>query len=92
VVAFKPEKGDSCYMTDLHQEMYASLAHGPSLLETNARVLNYLAKSLNAIHSEPTRHQLFRWLRNEYTMASAETLYGKENPVSDDPSLIQSIW
>jgi hypothetical protein len=79
-------------MTDLHQEMYASLAQGPNLLETNARVLNYLAKSLNVIHTKSKRHYLFRWLRDEYTVGSAETLYGLPNPVSEDPSLIQSIW
>ncbi|KAF8855360.1 cytochrome P450 [Acephala macrosclerotiorum] len=92
IVAAKPEKGDGCYITDLHQEMYASLAQGPNLLETNARVLNYLAKSLNAIQTKPKRHQLFRWLRDEYTVGSAETLYGLPNPISEDPSLIQSVW
>ncbi|KAH8655085.1 cytochrome P450 [Tricladium varicosporioides] len=92
IVAFHPPKGEGSYMTDLHQEMHSSLAQGPSLLETNARLLNYLAKSLNGIQTTPTRHQLFRWLRDEYTIGSAEALYGIPNPVSEDPSLIQSIW
>ncbi|KUJ08300.1 cytochrome P450 [Mollisia scopiformis] len=92
IVAFRPEKGEGAYMIDLHNEMHSSLAQGPSLLETNARVLNYLAKSLNAVHAGSKRHQLFRWLRDEYTIASAGTLYGLSNPVSDNPSLIQSIW
>lgn len=79
-------------MTELHQEMHLALAPGPNLLETNARLLNYLAKSLNSFQKTPARHQLFRWLRDEYTIGSAEALYGIPNPVSEDPSLIQSIW
>lgn len=79
-------------MTDLHQEMHSSLAQGPNLLETNARVLNCLAKSLNVIGITAHKQPLFRWLRDEYTVASAETLYGAQNPVSEDPSLIRSIW
>ncbi|CZR63469.1 related to cytochrome P450 oxidoreductase [Phialocephala subalpina] len=92
IVAHKPQKGEGSYSIDLHQEMYASLAQGPNLLETNARVLNYLAKSLNVVQTGPKRHQLFRWLRDEYTIGSAETLYGLPNPISEDLSLIQSVW
>jgi len=92
IVAYDPPKGEGSYMTDLHQEMHSSLAQGPNLIKTNARLLNCLARSLNSIHTKPTRHQLFRWLRDEYTIGSAETLYGVPNPVSEDPSLIHSIW
>jgi hypothetical protein len=92
IVAFQPPSGEGSYNTDLHQEMYAALARGPNLLETNARVLNYLAKSLNLIGTNPERLQLFQWLRDEYTIGSAETLYGSRNPVSENRNLIQSIW
>jgi hypothetical protein len=92
IVAFQPTTGGGSYTNDLHQEMYASLARGPNLLETNARVLNYLAKSLNSFGTNPESRRLFRWLRDEYTVGSAETLYGLPNPVSEDRNLIQSIW
>ncbi|TVY21382.1 7-alpha-hydroxycholest-4-en-3-one 12-alpha-hydroxylase [Lachnellula arida] len=92
IVNFQPPKGEGSYMSDLHQEMYGSLAQGPNLLETNARVLNYLARSLNAIQTTPEEYRLFRWLRDEYTLASAATLYGLPNPLSEDPSLIESVW
>lgn len=92
VVAFKAEKGEATYMTELHNEMHSSLAQGPSLLETNARVLNYLAKSLNVVQTTPNNHQLFRWLRDEYTIGSAEALYGLPNPISENVGLIQSVW
>ena len=72
--------------------MYSALAKGPNLLETNARVLNYLTKSLNAIGIKPESRRLFRWLRDEYTVGSAETLYGLPNPVSENPKLIESVW
>ncbi len=72
--------------------MVAALARGPNLLETNAQVLNYLAKSLNSIGTNPEGRRLFRWLRDEYTIGSAETLYGSPNPVSENRNLVQSIW
>lgn len=92
IVAFQPASGEGSYRTDLHQDMVAALARGPNLLETNARVLNYLAKSLNSIGTNPESRRLFRWLRDEYTIGSAETLYGSPNPVSENRNLIQSIW
>ncbi|TVY26205.1 7-alpha-hydroxycholest-4-en-3-one 12-alpha-hydroxylase [Lachnellula hyalina] len=92
VVNFRPPNGEDSYMSDLHQEMYGSLAQGPNLLETNSRVLNYLARSLNAIQTTPKEYPLFRWLRDEYTLGSAATLYGLPNPLSEDPNLIESVW
>jgi hypothetical protein len=92
IVCFVPEKGESSYMTELHHEMYGSLAKGPILLETNARVLNCLARYLNQVSIEPQPKSLFRWMRDFYTVSSAEALYGPDNPISKNPSLIQSTW
>ncbi|PVH68262.1 cytochrome P450, partial [Cadophora sp. DSE1049] len=88
------------YMMDLHTEMYGALAQGRQLLETNRRVLGCLVRSLNAIGGEGgesgeggwEEKMMFEWLRGFYTMASAEALYGVENPVKWDNRFIQMVW
>ena len=80
-------------MDTLHHEMYASMSKGKrSLLEMNARMLNYLARSLNGIQTTASRKDLFLWLRDDYTIGSAEALYGPRNPISDSHKFIQAVW
>jgi hypothetical protein len=79
-------------MLDLHQEMYSALAQGPLLQQTNARLLNCLARHLDAVETAQPTKNLYSLMRNLYAMASAEALYGAENPISRDHSLIQCIW
>ncbi|KAH7395512.1 cytochrome P450 [Cadophora sp. MPI-SDFR-AT-0126] len=82
----------SNYMTDLHTEMYGALAQGRQLLETNARVLGCLVRSLNEVGEDWEEKMMFEWLRGFYTTASAEALYGEENPVKWDNRFIQWVW
>ncbi|KAI9052642.1 hypothetical protein LZ554_003981 [Drepanopeziza brunnea f. sp. 'monogermtubi'] len=84
-------KNSSCYMQELHHEMYGALM-GPSLLETNARLLNCLAQTLNGLGTAWEDRKLFSWLRKFYVTASAEALYGKENPIAWDEKLEPLIW
>jgi len=86
-------------MTELHTEMYGALAQGRQLLETNRRVLGGLVRSLNEIGGEGGQGKggweekmMFEWLRGFYTTASAEALYGVENPVKWDKRFIQWVW
>ncbi|CZT01715.1 uncharacterized protein RCO7_01934 [Rhynchosporium graminicola] len=79
------------YMMDLHTEMYGALAQGPALLRTNRRILNGLVRSLNSV-GDGVDVKLFDWLKLFYTTASAEALYGVENPVKWDPSFVQLVW
>jgi len=72
------------YLTELHTQMYSALSIGPDLLESNARVLNALSRYLI-----PQETNLYAFLREAYTIASGETLYGPDNPV---PDLIDEIW
>jgi hypothetical protein len=92
IICYEPKKGENSYILDLHQEMYAALAQGPSLLQTNARVLNCLTKSLNAVGTTQQPKNLFRWMRDFYTVGSAEALYGPQNPISENHNLIQPVW
>jgi len=73
------------YLTELHTQMYSALSLGPELSKSNARVLNTLSRYL--IPQESTN--LYAFLRDSYTIAAGETLYGLDNPV---PGLIDEIW
>ncbi len=64
--------------------MYSALSIGPDLNESNARVLNALSRYLT-----PQETSLYAFLRQAYTIASGETLYGPDNPV---PGLVDEIW
>lgn len=84
--------------------MYGALAQGPQLLETNRRVLGCLVRNLNEIGAGDggvggkvgeggwEEKMMFEWLRGFYTTASAEALYGVENPVKWDNRFIQWVW
>lgn len=93
IIAYEPPiKGGSCYANDLHAAMYASLSQGPTLLNSNARVLNCAARYINDIDSDYTPVNLYEWVKDIFTVASAETLFGPKNPISDNPELITSVW
>jgi cytochrome P450 len=92
ILRYSDPNGDNDYMSDIHKSMSASLTPGPALLEMNARALETLAGILNNIGVEEQEKGLYRWIRDSFTEASAEALYGPENPVIWDKSLIQSLW
>jgi hypothetical protein len=35
---------------------------------------------------------LFDWMKAAYTLSLAESFYGPDNPIRDNPSLIKNIW
>lgn len=74
----------SGYLNELHTQMYSALSIGPDLIISNARVLNTLSRYLI-----PQETNLYDFLRQSYTIASGETLYGPDNPV---PGLVNEIW
>ena len=75
---------NSTYLAEIHTQMYSALSIGPELNKSNARILNALSRFLI-----PQETNLYAFLRESYTIASGETLYGPENPV---PGLIDEIW
>jgi hypothetical protein len=91
IVCFQPKhRSESSYVLDLHHETFGALAKGSSLFNMSIRVLNHHSQTLNLITSE--QRYLLRWLGDLYTMASADALYGADNPIAKDPSLIQHMW
>jgi hypothetical protein len=74
-----------------HQGMHISMSPGHGLLEMNTRALNSFAVFLNEIDTEEKPVDLYAWLADCFTVASAEALYGPINPISEDKSLIQKL-
>ena len=75
---------------NLQRTMHSTMAVGKSLLDMNARALNSFADFLNDIGTESQRKNFYRWVRDSFTISSAAAVYGPENPISEDESLIQS--
>ncbi|KAF8857394.1 cytochrome P450 [Acephala macrosclerotiorum] len=85
-------EGNNRYNANLYHEMYAALALGPPILETNRRVGNSLAAFLNPIGTSEQPRRLFDWVKTAYTVATAESFYGARNPISENPELVKSVW
>ena len=75
---------NTTYLSEIHTHTYSVLSIGPDLTESNARVLNVVSRNL-----VPQETNLYAFLRETYTIAAGETLYGPDNPV---PGLIDAIW
>jgi hypothetical protein len=72
--------------------MYTSLAPGPTLLEMNSRVLSTMARYLDDIGTKGQPKKLYHWTRDVLTIATAESLYGPTNPISENNKLIDCLW
>lgn len=75
---------DSTYLHDVQHAMHPAVSTGPGLLDSNIRILNVLSRYL-----KPQETNLYAFVREAYTIATGEALYGPENPV---PPLIDEIW
>lgn len=66
---------------------------GDNLFNMNAKALGYIAGKLNEIDNDGERvGNLYTWLRDFMTMATAEGIYGRENPLKKDPGLVDALW
>lgn len=74
-----------------HHGMSTSMSPGRGLLEMNARALRRFAAFLKEIDAVGKRFDLYAWLTDCFTLASAEALYGPINPISEDRSLIRKL-
>jgi hypothetical protein len=78
-------------MNDLHHDTYTTLA-GPAALETNTRILNGMAQYLNDISTFQKSLKLFDWIKTAYTVVTADTFFGKVNPIAENPDLVKLLW
>jgi hypothetical protein len=64
---------------------------GAALFQMSSRALNAFAMFLKDIGTTEQPINLHNWVRDCFTLSSAEALYGAENPIAEDLSLIQSL-
>jgi hypothetical protein len=68
-----------------------ALSPGPGLDALNGAAIRYISDSLtNFKDNEPTKVELFTWVRRELFMATTESIYGPKNPFCD-PAL-EKAW
>lgn len=81
------------HMRRILHPLKAALA-GQHLFRMNVKALNYVAERLNAI--DPAGglevENLYDWLRQLMTMATAEALYGAQNPARKEPGILDAEW
>ncbi|KAL5330525.1 hypothetical protein ACEPPN_000042 [Leptodophora sp. 'Broadleaf-Isolate-01'] len=83
---------DNRYMKAIHHEMYNALQLGPNLVETNRRVVHSFSQYFNDIDTSPQSRKLFDWIKLVYTMSLADSFYGPENPIRENPQFVKHIW
>jgi len=76
---------------EVTSEMHKTLQASDALLVMNTRALNRFATFLNPIGAKEKTVRLLAWVRDCFTIATTEALYGPINPISEDNSLIQSL-
>lgn len=88
-----PGTNENPFLKKMDQVMHNSMSpsQGKGLFEMNTRALNSFANFLKNIDSAGTQLNLYDWLTNCFTTASAEALYGPVNPISENKSLIQGL-
>lgn len=67
---------------------------GQNLYRTNDRALKSIATTMNAVDDHQFGQHvpdLWRWLEEFITMATAEGLYGQANPMRTKPELIHNL-
>ncbi|KAK0648019.1 cytochrome P450 [Cercophora newfieldiana] len=71
-----------------------SAMQGEHLYRMNVKALGYIAKNLNEEVGEEGWKvgSLYGWLRDFMTMATAEGVYGRENPIRGRQDLVDALW
>ncbi|RGP74625.1 prostacyclin synthase [Fusarium sporotrichioides] len=88
---------DKLKNTNLVPDFFAAIhpaMTGDHLHRMNANALNYISKDINNIGGQGNLEQanLWLWLRDLVTMATAEALYGSKNPLRQDHGLLDDVW
>ncbi|KAM0543984.1 hypothetical protein ACHAPJ_012009 [Fusarium lateritium] len=68
---------------------------GDHLHRMNANALNYVSQELATIGDAETplkSSNLWLWLRDLITLATSEAMYGPENPIRENKSLVDDLW
>ncbi|CCF37880.1 hypothetical protein CH063_09110 [Colletotrichum higginsianum] len=72
--------------------IYGAMAGRP-LLALNVSAVGRVAATLNVVGGGATDvEDLYRWTRGVFTLASTDSLYGRENPLRADGRLVDAYW
>jgi hypothetical protein len=90
----KPPKveGGNCYLNDIHRAMYDGLASPQALIDMERDNFRTIAVHFNGVGTDGMETKWYRWLRDIISSAAADAMYGPDNPVAHDPSLIDTVW
>lgn len=79
------------YLGDTTAIMHEKLVPGPALWNMNARVLEKISNLTSEISNNFEEKDVWYWLRDAFTKATCETLFGIYHPLQDS-SLVQAVW
>ncbi|KAJ7823956.1 cytochrome P450 [Mycena olivaceomarginata] len=87
------------FLADIQEMVYTWLGPGDYLSELTsaaanqlkAEVADYIA-ALRTQRVDGGRVDLLAWVRHSVTVATAQYLYGPQNPIAENPSLEQAFW
>ena len=85
-------EGGESYMNEAHKVMFEGLASPRELLKMEKYGFAQLSRELNNPEVDGLEIKWYNWVRNVVTRAAADAVYGPENPVARDPSLIDRLW
>ncbi len=79
------------FMKGFHKAMHEYMTPGPNIQSMNANMLKTIAREMNDIQDD-FKSNFYVWLRNSFTLATANAIFGSNNPWAKNPSLIDSFW
>jgi hypothetical protein len=85
-------QGGESYMTGAHKAAFESLASPHELLKMEKRSFARLSNELNSLAVDGVEVKWYNWVRNLITRAAADAIFGPENPVARQPSLVDRLW
>jgi len=85
-------EGGDFYLNDVHRAMYDGLASPQALRDMERDSFRAIAMYFNKIGTDGQEVKWYRWLRDTISRAAADGMYGPDNPVADNPSLIDNVW
>lgn len=80
------------YLADTHASLHMSMTPEMGLWDMNAKVLERIAEMVNKIEDEGEEMSLWGWVRDGFTKATSEALYGDFHPLAEDPGLVEAVW
>ena len=87
-----PVPGADSYTDGAHKAIYGGLAQLEELMKMEKYAFAQLAKEINDPNLNGLETKWYLWVRNVVSRAAADAVYGPDNPVKRDPSLIDRLW